>query len=276
MRLALLISYDGTPYRGWGDVRDRSLRPVLRRLCGTDVVVHAASRTDAGVHARGQVCVFDYADRRERDLSQLLYSMNQLLPEDLSVRELVAVPDAFDPRTNLGKEYIYRISTSDTRDPLHRLYEWHAPKRRDWPAWDIQAARDAAALLQSATPSDFSAFANTPRGAERHRLIDPFCTMHELLVCETGPGSVRITLRADRFLYKMARNLVGSLVRVGYRELELDALKLAMASGKFQHTGSPGWTAPASGLVLDRVFYGEADPFVRHGTARHDSDIKQC
>uniref|UniRef100_A0A7S0J8D0 tRNA pseudouridine synthase n=1 Tax=Calcidiscus leptoporus TaxID=127549 RepID=A0A7S0J8D0_9EUKA len=232
-------------------------------MYGAEVLLHAASRTDAGVHARGQVCIFDHAGRREHDLSKLRYSMNQLLPEDTCVREAASVPDSFDPRTNLGKEYIYRLNTSASRDPLRRLYEWHVPERRGQ-QWDTDAVRRGAALLQSDTARDFSAFANMPRGAERTRRIDPFCTLRELRVVQTSSSLVSIHLSADRFLYKMARNMVGALVSVGFCELGVCELELALDSGRFSHTNSPGLTAPAQGLVLDRVFYGEDEPFKGH------------
>ena len=173
------------------------------------------------------------------------------------------MPDVFDPRANHGKRYVYHISTSDVRDPLQRLYSWHLPPRHGR-RWDLDAAYKGAAVLQNDFARNFSAFANTPRGAERQRKIDPFCTLREVRVVQTSSTSVTISFRADRFLYKMARNLVGALVGAGYRELGIRELEQAITSGRFSHTDSPGLTAPAQGLFLERVFYGENDPFRGH------------
>ena len=143
LRVALVTAYDGTPYRGWADVRDVALRPALERVLGQPIRVEAASRTDAGVHARGQVCAFDVerAGMSPDELAKLQYSLNQLLPPELSVRHTALMPSSFDPRSNLGKEYRYALSIgAGARDPLRRLYEWQVPSRRGALPWDAEAA----------------------------------------------------------------------------------------------------------------------------------------
>jgi tRNA pseudouridine38-40 synthase len=216
LRVALVTAYDGTPYRGWADVRDVALRPALERVLGQPIRVEAASRTDAGVHARGQVCAFDVerAGMSPDELAKLQYSLNQLLPPELSVRHTALMPSSFDPRSNLGKEYRYALSIgAGARDPLQRLYEWHVPARRGAPAWDAEAAAAAARALEGT--HSFGALANTPRGSERKKVVDPVCTLSRVRLHRTGRTRLSVRLTGSRFLYKMARNSVGAIVRVG-------------------------------------------------------------
>ena len=216
LRVALVIAYDGTSFRGWADVRDAALRPALERVLGQPIHIEAASRTDAGVHARGQVCAFDVerAGMPPDELAQLQYSLNQLLPPELSLRHTALMPSGFDPRSNLGKEYRYALSIgAGARDPLQRLYEWQVPARRGAPAWDEEAAAAAARALEGT--HSFGALANTPRGSERKKEIDPVCTLSRVRLHRTGRTRLSVRLTGSRFLYKMARNSVGAIVRVG-------------------------------------------------------------
>ena len=263
LRVALVTAYDGTPYRGWADVRDVALRPALERVLGQPVRVEAASRTDAGVHARGQVCAFDVerAGMSPDELAQLQYSLNQLLPPELSVRHVALMPSSFDPRSNLGKEYRYALSIgAGARDPLQRLYEWQVPARRGAPAWDAEAAAAAARALEGT--HSFGALANTPRGSERKKVVDPVCTLSSVRLHWTGRTRLSVRLTGSRFLYKMARNSVGAIVRVGSGELSLEELQHALREGAFERSRSVPLTAPAHGLVLHRVdFPPEEGPF---------------
>ena len=203
LRVALVTAYDGTSFRGWADVRDVALRPALERVLGQPIHIEAASRTDAGVHARGQVCAFDVerAGMPPDELSQLQYSLNQLLPPELSVRHTALMPSGFDPRSNLGKEYRYALSIgAGARDPLQRLYEWQVPARRGAPAWDEEAAAAAARALEGT--HSFGALANTPRGSERKKEVDPVCTLSRVRLHRTGRTRLSVRLTGSRFLYK--------------------------------------------------------------------------
>jgi len=262
-RVALLVSYDGTPYSGWTGIRDVILRPTLKQILQQDVFVDAASRTDAGVHARGQVCCFPY-EGRKLDAGQLAYSLNQLLPPEMCVRRVVRVPMSFDPRSNLGKEYCYQLSVAECRDPLNRLYEWHLPRRRGAPPWDATAASAAAALLQNREPFDLAAFHTTQRGPQRKQPIDGLCRLERVAVQRIGLEVYRITIRGDRFLYKMVRNIVGTLVEVGLGNLGCHQVEDAIVRGNFASGRKPR-CAPANGLVLQRVMY-ESDPFEEVGS----------
>lgn len=261
-RLALLLSYDGAAARGWTSLRDEVLRPALCKVLrqpDADLLVTAASRTDAGVHARGQVCSVDAARPLDAaQVPQLVYSLNQLLPEAVFVREGALVGSAFDVRANVGKEYRYTLSTAPGRDPLRRLHEWQLPARRSAPAWDVDAARKASGLLRGT--HSYAALGNTPRGAERKVAIDPLCTLQMVQLRQLGPSTFQFRLRGDRFLYKMCRNVVGALVRVGAGQLGAHELEHALAHGEFARSRSVPLTAPAHGLVLHRVLY-DRSPF---------------
>ena len=333
--MALLVAYDGTPFRGWTDVRDRALRPTLSRLLRDDVVLEAASRTDAGVHSRGNACSCALPRAcSEEELSQLVYSANQLLPPEVSIRRAALVASDFDVRKTCGKvsrlphcclvkltvlgkvvllqegttrlggtqrvvfmmrhvlptwltlgcagtpahapcipapcgpqEYHYFLSTAPQRDPLDRLRQWHVPPRRGV-AWDADAAARAAALLRGS--HSFAAFGNTPRGRERLLEADPSCHVRMLQLRRLGPSEYQVRVRGDRFLYKMVRNLVGTLVRVGLGELDEAELAGALADGRFARSSSVAITAPAHGLLLHRVLYAPADdPFATTGLGTH-------
>ena len=268
-RLAMLVAYDGTDYRGWTDVRDSVLRPTVAKVLRCDVaqppLIEAASRTDAGVHAVGQVCSLPLPaspDGQVLDVGQVAYSLNQLLPAQVAIRSCAVVGDEFDVRANIEKTYAYQFSTSPCRNPLTRLHAWHVPRRRGRPAWDEMAAASLMERMQGA--HSFSAFGTTPRGKERLVPVDPNCELMQLTLAPspTGddPDAWTITVRGDRFLYKMVRNLVGAIVRVGSGELSSDEVLEALASGAFARSASVPLTAPAHGLCLRHVAY-EENPF---------------
>ena len=239
------------------------MRPALERLLGQSVKVEAASRTDAGVHAHGQVCAFDVerAGMAPEEIAQFKYSLNQLLPCELSVRHAASVPLTFDPRTNGGKEYRYAVSIgAGARDPLRRLYEWQVPSRRGAPLADVEAAAAAARVLEGTHA--FTAFANKRRGSERRKEVDPVCTLSRVALQQLSPTRLQVRLVGSRFLYKMARNSVGAIVRVGSGELRLDEVRHALRHGEFERSRSVPLTAPAHGLVLHSVMFPpEDDPF---------------
>ena len=258
-KVALLISYDGTGFRGWTDVRDAAVRPTLSRLLQHELLLEAASRTDAGVHARGNVATFSTA--AGRDLSQLTYSLNQLLPSEICVQCAAWVDTTFDVRNNRGKEYRYVVKfCGAARDPLQRLYEWQLPPRRGRPEWDGAAAARAAAMMRG--HHSFGAFGNTPRGKERLAPVDVACHLQMIQLRQVAGNAVMFRLRGDRFLYKMVRNIVGALVRVGLGELGEEEVADALARGAFERSMSVPLTAPAHGLVLHKVLYPKGEgPF---------------
>jgi tRNA pseudouridine38-40 synthase len=231
--LKATISYDGTRYFGWqktitGPSIQEELQKAIARITGELVLPEAASRTDRGVHARGQVVQFALAKPPE---PSLLRSLNAVLPSDIRIRELT--PHQFHPTLDaFGKEYHYRLSLGPVQDPTLRLYAWHFHAPLDL----AKMERAAQELLGT---HDFTAFAN-----EEEK--DPICTLHAI----TFKDHLTIVIKGDRFLYKMVRNLIGALVYVGCGKLTSLTPILQSRDRK-----KAGITAPAHGLHLHQVFY---------------------
>ncbi|MFQ5514603.1 MAG: tRNA pseudouridine(38-40) synthase TruA [Myxococcota bacterium] len=245
-RFRLTLEYDGLGFRGW-QVQDegRSVQGVLEsaiaRVSGDSPRVHAAGRTDAGVHARGQVVHFD-ADTRLSPL-EMRRALNAVLPDDAAVRGVEVVPPSFDARRSaLCKRYVYRILEGPVRSPLRRGRVWHVRG-----PLDLGSMRQAATWLQGT--HDFAAFRGAPGGAparERTRrtleLLEPVRVGDELEVrCE-----------ARSFLRYMVRNLVGTLVEVGLGRRKPEDVVALLSSGS---RAAAGPTAPAHGLCLEEVRY---------------------
>jgi len=219
---------------------------------------------------RAQVCAFRTDSRAAGNLGQLVYSSNQLLPAEVRIQGAALVPDSFDPRDNRGKEYRYRLSVSPRADPLldgARAQRWHLPPRRGAPQWDAAAAARAAALLRGS--HCFAAFANSPRGSERVAAAaaaaagspaETVCRIRMLQLRQLGEGDYVFRVRGDRFNYKMVRNIVGALVKVGHGEISEAEMADALELGAFARSASLALTAPPHGLVLRHVLFGGSAP----------------
>jgi tRNA pseudouridine38-40 synthase len=198
--------------------------------------VEAASRTDRGVHAHGQVVCFSIGKSIEPP--QLRHSLNAVLPPEIRVKEAEIVSGSFHPTLDArAKEYHYFISLGAVQPPMDRLYSWHIPRPLDLDKM-AQASRHFLGR------HDFSAFANEPEN-------DPVCTIERLVVAPIE-NKLRIEIRADRFLYKMARNIAGTLAYIGQNKLAEDSVPAILAS---RNRARAGMAAPARGLFLMEVFY---------------------
>ena len=240
----LTLCYDGTRYRGWqrqgntGDTIQGKLETLLRRLLGQSIEVHGSGRTDAGVHARGQVCSF----RADTDMAcpELLEALRQYLPEDIGAIELREAPERFHARLSAReKTYVYRIWNSAAPCVFERKYVWVC---RD--ALDLDAMRTAAGMLCG--KHDFAAFST---GKKKGKAATR--TLFAVTVEREG-GELCLTYTADGFLYNMARILTGTLVEVGRGERPADDMARILQS---QSRAEAGFTAPAQGLCLMRVEY---------------------
>ena len=243
-RLRLDLAYDGTGYAGWQLQPDRptiqgALEEVLKRLTGAPVRLHGASRTDAGVHARGQVAHIDLPVRRDPD--RLGLGCNALLPADIRVRRIRRVRSSFHARFDaVEKEYRYRIWNAPVADPCQARYRTHI--RRPLDAAAMQAAARA---LEGR--HDFAAFAANP-----NREIDGTVrTLRRLDIRRAGPA-IEIRAVGDGFLYRMVRSLAGYLIRVGTGELPAASAPDILAS-RLRTARVP--TAPPEGLILWRISY---------------------
>lgn len=245
-RIKLTLEYDGTRYVGWqvqpnGPSVQQAVEKALAELFSVPVPVVAAGRTDSGVHALGQVICFD----APRELPPKAYwrGLNGLLPEDISVARAEEVPDGFDPRRwARGKRYRYLISNRRMRSALRQRTHWEIFQPLDLPA--MQKA--ASCLLGRKDFSAFRAADCQAKGAVR-----------ELTVASWEMGAAEelaFTVEGTAFLKHMVRNLVGTLVEVGRGRQKVEWVK-AVLEGKDRDAAGP--TAPAHGLTLVEVFYGD-------------------
>lgn len=225
-----IIAYDGTRYFGWqktksGPSIQEEIEKAIFRLTQETISVEGASRTDRGVHAEGQMVSFQIEKFFEPRV--LLRALNALIPHDIRVKDLF-----FGEVQIVGKEYHYKICVGDVQLPMKRLYSWHFHQPLDLDK--INQAKDH--LIGT---HDFSAFANEPEK-------NPICTIESLVFDRY------FKVKGDRFLYKMVRNLVGTLLYIGSGKLQANCLPSILAS-KDRKQG--GMTAPAHGLYLHQVFY---------------------
>jgi tRNA pseudouridine38-40 synthase len=262
--LKLTVSYEGTAYVGWqrqaeGVSIQGLLEDALGRLAGTPVVVHGAGRTDAGVHALGQVASARVATAHE--LPVIRRALNAILPADVRVLAVdEAAPDFHARYHAAGKTYEYRIWQGDVQPPFARAWSWHVPRPLD------AGAMDRAARLLEGT-HDFSAFQSAgssvatsvrtvtwARVGVREPSADVAAEPDPLAIDGAVDRLVIVRLEADGFLRHMVRAVVGTLVEVGEGRREKPSVAALLDSGD---RAAAGATAPPHGLVLVRVLYPE-------------------
>jgi tRNA pseudouridine38-40 synthase len=244
MRYFCRVSYDGTPFGGWQrqpgvrtiqELLEEKARIILRR----EVEFTGAGRTDAGVHARAQGAHFDFDG--EFDSKRFHVSMNALLPDEVAIYDVRAVPDSFHARFSaISRRYRYYICGE--KSPLLLRRAWKVGYAVDWGKMMVQLP----ALLGK---HDFTAFC--ARGSNNATSI---CTIRSVAIEPQGECMV-FSIEADRFVYKMVRSLVGTLVDIGRGRQSL-TLEAVLAGGMRHQAGT---TAPAHGLVLDYVGYAEVE-----------------
>lgn len=239
--IKLLLTYEGTRYLGWqktktGHSIEEEVEKALSQILQHPVKLQAASRTDAGVHAEGQVVNF-FTDK-EIPLKKLQKSLNRLLPKDISVLEIEEMPPHFHPTLNCkSKEYVYTVCLSQSQLPFYRLFSWHFPYRVD-----VQKMQESSKLFVGR--HDFSAFTNEKKDDN----------IREIYVLEVIPLEKRLKIRVagNNFLYKMVRNIVGTLIYTGCGKLKMEDLPSILQEKDRKQAGV---TAPAHGLCLKKIFY---------------------
>jgi len=244
MQLRLTVEYEGTAYRGWqlqpdGPTVQAVLEQALSIALRERVRVRGAGRTDAGVHACGQIAAVRVREV-PADLERLQKSLNALTPDDVAVREIAVVDDAFDPRRHArSRVYEYRILNAPAPSPFWRRYAWHVGDPLDARAMDEAAGQ----LLGE---HDFAAF----RGADAEPVNSTVRRVFESRV-QAAPLLV-YRIEATAFLKHMVRNIVGTLVEVGRGERAAASL-CELITGRDRTRA--GATAPAHGLTLVAVRY---------------------
>jgi tRNA pseudouridine38-40 synthase len=244
-RFAATVSYDGTAFSG--SQRQAKARTVQQELetaaaalFGAPTRVAMAGRTDAGVHAVGQVAAFSAETRHEP--TTVGRALNAHLPEDVAVREVRAVAGDFDPRRWARRRwYRYTVLNSPARAPLFRRTAWHVVGDIDVPAM-----AEAAEALRGRR--DFLACSG-PLEVGRTSVRTIFATGW----CREG-STLLVDIEADAFLPQMVRRIVGALMRVGRGSLTLEEFVRLLTQAE---PGSMGPTAPPQGLCLERVWYDE-------------------
>ena len=241
----ILISYDGTIYGGW-QVQPNSvsiqtlIQKALETILRSPIDLTGSGRTDAGVHALGQVAHFSCATQNPE---KLLYSVNSLLPGDIRLKTIEEVSDDFHARYSAtGKVYHYHLHLDRILDPFTRLYSYHVLDKVKLPL-----LKEAAKLFVGT--HDFLSFAN-----EAHRgsaSVDAVRNLKKLDVIEEE-GGVRLEFMADGFLYKMVRNIVGTLIDVSCERIPLENIPTIFAE---KDRRKAGFTAPPHGLFLVKVLY---------------------
>ncbi len=242
----LTLSYDGTAYHGWqvqinGITIQQVLEVALAPILGCRTRVTASGRTDAGVHALGQVASFSAETRLSPD--QMRRALNGSLPPDVRILQVEEAPVGFHAiRDAKGKRYRYVVWDAEQPDVFQRQFSWHVRQ-----PLDLDRMRAAAACLLGR--HDFVSFqaAGSPRATTIRTVVD-------LSIERPSPELPRVEfeIEADGFLYNMVRNIVGSLVEVGRGAEPVVWIAEILASRDRRRAGP---TAPAHGLFLVRVRY---------------------
>lgn len=242
-RVKLVVAYDGTNYRGWqiqknGETIESMLNRALQELTGEEIHVMGASRTDSGVHAMGNVAVFDTEARMAGE--KFVYALNQRLPEDIRIQHSCEVAPDFHPRyQETVKTYEYRILNREFPLPSYRLNTYFT-----YYPLDVQRMQQAAAVLTG--EHDFKSFCAA--GAQVKTTVR---TVYDLQVQKDG-DLITIRITGNGFLYNMVRIIAGTLMKVGSGEWEPEYVKEILDAHDRRLAGP---TAPAKGLTLMEILF---------------------
>ena len=242
--IKLLVEYEGTDYAGWqaqknGPSIQGSIVEAVKRLTGEDATVFGASRTDAGVHAHGQVACFNTAS--SIPLPNFRSGLNMFLPADIVVNEAIEAPFDFDPRRrSLGKTYVYRVLNRPYPSALLRRFAWFVGR-----PLDIDLMRDAARHMIG--EKDFTSF----RAAESDSLHS-MREVRSVIIRAADGGVIEFEVKGNAFLRHMVRIMVGTLVDVGRGRISPGDIPMIIDA---RDRCSAGMTAPPHGLTLMSVDY---------------------
>lgn len=211
------------------------LEKAAFRLFKESVQFEAASRTDRGVHAYGQIVQFFLKEKTDLPIQRAL---NAILPSDIRILSVEETPSHFHPTLDAkGKTYQYNIWNHFIQNPIERHLQWHYP----YPM-DISLMKQAAQMLIGT--HDFSSFTTKP-------VDDPIRTLFQIEIIHNAP-SIQIQMTGDRFLYKMARRIAGTLANIGSKKLDLSLLPQILSTPS---RSLAGVTAPPHGLFLKKVHF---------------------
>ena len=243
-RVRMVVSYDGTAYRGWqlqpnGVTIEEVLNRELTALLKEPIAVIGASRTDSGVHARGNVAVFDTENRMPAD--KICFALNQRLPEDIRIQSSMEVEPDWHPRKHhCIKTYEYKILNRKMEVPSLRLYTHFCHFDLD-----LDQMRQAAKMLTG--EHDYKSFCNV-----RTQVLDTVRTVYSIDIEKDSNDVITIRVRGNGFLYNMVRILAGTLMAVGMGQRKPEEMPDILAACD---RAAAGPTAPAKGLMLVGMEY---------------------
>lgn len=245
--IKLVIHYDGTNYHGWASQPETAtvqgtIEKAIEKLTGLSVKVNGSSRTDAGVHALGQIAHIVLTDCPV-PTENFVKALNNLLPEDIAIADICEMPEDFDAISDtVEKRYDYLINTAPIRPVLARN-QWHRPGKLD-----VEKMQQGAQQLVG--KKDFKSFASAADQRES--------SVRTISLCQVKQESdvIKISVAADGFLYNMVRNIVGTLVEVGRGRWEPDTIEDILAA---KDRNAAGPIAPASGLCLMEIYYTDCN-----------------
>jgi tRNA pseudouridine38-40 synthase len=246
--LKLLLEYDGTRYSGWQDQKNArtimgELKKAAREVFGEDVEMQGAGRTDAGVHALGQVMHMKISSPVRQSPVGILRRLNDLLPSDIVVLDVQRAERNFHARHDArSRTYIYQISTR--KQAFTKRFVWWIKDDLD-----LKAIERAAAELVGR--HDFVCF----RAADASRPDESTVVEVESVEVEAEDDIIQFRIRASHFIWRMVRRVVGVLVKVGTGEVSQADFRKLLSGRCDPKLDVAAWTAPASGLFLERVDY---------------------
>ncbi len=254
-RYKLTVAYDGTAFHGWQKQHPPGAQPLrtaqgvleqaVRAVVRAPVNVFGASRTDAGVHAVGQVAAFD-ADIPV-PLERLPAAITSRLPDDMQVRSANIVPDEFNIIGDVeSKGYRYTVAYGRREAPTRPLFDryWTA-----WTAWPLEIGLMVQAAADFVGQHDFAAFTRVSQTRE-----STIRNVHSCTVQQAGDGRLHIDISGEGFLWNMVRIIAGTLVEIGAQRRPVDSIPETIQSGD-RHLAGP--TFPPEGLCLQWIHYGE-------------------
>lgn len=245
IRYKAIIAYDGTNFSGFqrqinARTVQEELEKTLTKMAGQAIIVHGSGRTDAGVHALGQVIHFDFPHARV--LEKMRFALDTQSPEDIAVIQVEQVSSEFHARYDvIEKTYEYRLQIQKPRSPFRRHYAAYY-------AYPLSIEKIEQALPDFLGTHDFTSFCATGSSVE-----DKVRTVYEAsLRYDQENGDLIFTFRGDGFLYKMIRIMVGTLLKIGNDRMAVDAIPKIIAAKNRQLAGP---TAHPEGLYLKEVKY---------------------
>lgn len=243
-RIMLVVSYNGANYCGWQKQNNAlSVEEVLNKqlssLTGENIVVIGASRTDSGVHAKGNVAVFDTESTIPPD--KFAFALNARLPEDIRIQKSMEVRADFHPRYDKNhKKYTYRILNTEIDMPIYNLYTMHVSKKLD-----IELMKKAAKYIVG--EHDFKAFC-----AAGTQVQSTVREIYSLDIEKDNEQIISISIKGNGFLYNMVRIIVGTLIQVGTGKIKPSDVEKIINS---KDRSNAGPTVGAKGLTLEQIYY---------------------